>query len=197
MKGSIEFYVAIDFMKRQVSKPFSKHTPKASAIAQAAALCYPSEGGGHFPIRVSHIIEASNLLGLHVKLLSDGDALIGIGAEMFAKIKKARAVFDEDMICRHSFVPITFDLGSQNSKPRKKGCCKLCRNGRESPSEVEIQQARKWLKGMMLKDAPLGGAVILAARQLGHGVTKNVDGRFHFERSKPVQLPTSHQAVRP
>lgn len=197
MKTSIESTISHDFLRRlsPVKVVSKRHSPKASALARNIKMAYPPEMGGTFRIESLHVIDAAKMRGLAVLPLPDGDAHIGVKTEDLHALVEAGAVFDDE-VCRHGYLPITFVLDSSCSRPKVKGCCRRCTNGRENPSKLELQQARKYLQGMPLKSPPLAGAVILAARQLGHVVYKTAEGKLRFEKNKKsVHLPGTPKAV--
>lgn len=194
--NSIQTEILVHFFsKYPATTAVSRYSPLASKLAAKCQLMYPAESGGVYRITADDIITMAKSNGLLVKVLPNGDAQIGVSAEHFNNHKK-NAAFDESTVCRCGFAPIGFFLFGQPTKPVLKSCCTKC-GELGTPGKPEIEHAKEHLLNIKKKaptkleqmnarvrgeekDPPLGGAMIIAARELGFTVKVNLEGKFHI-----------------
>lgn len=193
---TIQCVIAEHFLSRYpATVATSPYSPLASKLAAKCQLMYPAESGGVYRITSDDIIAVARYRGLPVKMLSNGDAQIGVSAEHFNNHKK-NVAYDEAVICRCGFSPISFFLKDQPTETVMRSCCQKC-GDREVPDKLEIEQAKERLL-VQHKKAPTkldlmnarvrgendvvpgGGAMIFAARELDYKVSVNLEGNFHI-----------------
>jgi hypothetical protein len=181
---SIELTIAIDFLSKiSATQAISRHSPHTDIIVKKCLPSYPAEHGGVYAIKTSHVIEAAQILKLKVKLLANGEAKIGVSADELKR--RGNSVFTDDLICTHGYAPYSFIVSPSTGEPVRKACCARCKDGLQSPSELEIAYAKQWLQNGGSKKSPNPGALILAARLLGFKTEKPADGSLRLTKLSP------------
>lgn len=169
---SLELTIATDFLNKfSKTQALSIYSPKASLLIKICKRAYPSENGGVYDIRLSHLLEAARSNSILIRHLENEDFQLGISAEEVNSGLWSRVLSEAD-ICKHGYAPYTYVLG-ENRTPVRRLCCPSCVGGGEVPTEDEIERAAKWLVKTSNEEPPFRGALILAGRRLG------------FEESKP------------
>jgi hypothetical protein len=180
----MRFTIARHFLSQFTKvKVISSYSPTAVKLAHQCKLSYPDGQGGIYDIRPFHIIREAQSLGLLTERVDGGVVLIGIDANDVKKQKKKLTIYDE-VVCRHGFALMSLIELYGSSGPTSVHYCPRCKDGREIPTDTEVETARQYLLCKQNKDIPQAGALIMAARDLGYKVIKKIDGSFQIQKRK-------------